>query len=89
MNLSLAFAAFVACSVATPSNAFIQQSRANPAFGVARGQSSASALYAVSKDSLKGAQDMIDGILDEKNCGPVVRERTWVPCNFLLGGLCL
>eukprot|EP00567_Pseudictyota_dubia_P008779 CAMPEP_0197453430 /NCGR_PEP_ID=MMETSP1175-20131217/34888_1 /TAXON_ID=1003142 /ORGANISM="Triceratium dubium, Strain CCMP147" /LENGTH=352 /DNA_ID=CAMNT_0042986713 /DNA_START=13 /DNA_END=1071 /DNA_ORIENTATION=+ len=32
---------------------------------------------AVSVDDLKGAQDMIDGIIDEKNCGPLLVRLAW------------
>ena len=32
---------------------------------------------AVTKDELKGAQDAIDQILDEKNCGPIFVRLAW------------
>jgi L-ascorbate peroxidase len=32
---------------------------------------------AVSIDELKGAQDMIDNIIDKKNCGPVLVRLAW------------
>ena len=32
---------------------------------------------AVTVDDLKGARDMIDSIIDEKNCGPVFVRLAW------------
>jgi L-ascorbate peroxidase len=64
------FALSIVAILATTSSAFVQK----PTFSSSRQAFSA---LDVSKDDLAGAQDMIDGILDEKNCGPVFVRLAW------------
>lgn len=66
MKLTLSIVALLA----TATSAFVQK----PAFSSSRVSFSTSP---VSKEDLAGAQDMIDGILDEKSCGPVFVRLAW------------
>lgn len=75
MKLSLTLLAIVLCI--SPAVAFVPLA---PVFG--RGTSASMAVSSttsvpVTKEDLLGARDMIDGILDEKNCGPVFVRLAW------------
>lgn len=57
---------FFAAAAFAGADAFVQK----PAFSAIR--ASSMALSAVSKDDLMGCQKMIDDIILQKNCGPVL-----------------
>jgi L-ascorbate peroxidase len=64
--------AIIAC--VTPTNAFVQRS----AFKAARRDlSSTTTTMRVTKDDLTGAKEMIDGILEERDCGPILVRLAW------------
>jgi L-ascorbate peroxidase len=70
MKFSLTLFAAVAAA-ASVADAFVQR----PAMTSA-GRRTTSELF-VAADTLKGAQAMIDGIIDEKNCNPVFVRLAW------------
>jgi L-ascorbate peroxidase len=60
---------------ASPAHSFAQK----PAFGAAaqRVMAAATSLNAVTVDDLAKARDLVDELLDEKNCGPVMVRLAW------------
>ena len=66
------FQAFSILALAATAHAFAP----NSAFGI-RSKISSTAMEATSKDDLLGAQEMIDKILFEKACGPIMVRLAW------------
>ena len=73
MKISAVAVALALATLVSATNAFVSPTAFRTRATTAR---SFTALD-VSKEDLAGAQDMIDGILDEKNCGPVFVRLAW------------
>ena len=71
MKLSIALVGLLA--TVSSGDAFVQK----PSFGARAPSTLSSSALSVTKDDLSGAMKMIDGILDEKNCGPVFVRLAW------------
>jgi L-ascorbate peroxidase len=68
-----AFALYTFLSLSS-ANAFAQK----PAFGAAAKKvATTTSLHAATVDDLTKARDMVDALLDEKNCGPIMVRLAW------------
>lgn len=65
---------FLVASTMRSASAFLGQN--SPAFGTRAYSATTSQLF-VAKDTLDGAQSMIDSIIDEKNCNPFFVRLAW------------